>query len=279
MAHDGFSVPYTTKLMSPLQDGQTINLRGHINNDAKSVEVNFLRGHSDLPAAEAILHVKFLFSDKKFVFNSYQQGQWGKEERVSMHVKPGQDYDLRVRALSEHLEIRLNGDKIHEYKNRAPFTMTEYFQVKGDCTLSEVHWGGRVYNLPWETGFANGASMPAGQRIHLYAIPKGDWKLDFIARNGDLLFHWNPRFKENAIVRNSNKNGTWGQEEREGPFPFKKEHGNDITIVNEPYSIQIHVDGHQIGTFQHRCADPVHDYIGFRVDGDVDITNVDFKHP
>ncbi|CAJ0580618.1 unnamed protein product, partial [Mesorhabditis spiculigera] len=279
--HDGpYPVPYTTKMTSPYQEGQTIQLRGKINPDAKSVEFNLLRGHSDLPAAEAILHLKFKFDDGKIVLNSYQGGTWGKEEKESLHLKAGDDYDLRVRALADHFEVRLNGVKVHDYKHRVPFTMSEYFQVKGDCTLTHVNWGGRVYTLPWETGFANQASMPAGQKINLYAVPKGDrWNLDFIARNGDILFHWNPRFNEKAIVRNSQKAGTWGNEEREGPFPFKKEHGNEITIINEPYSIQVIVDGHQIGTFQHRTADPAQDYIGFRIDGEVDIVNIDYRHP
>uniref|UniRef100_A0A3Q3FAE6 Galectin n=1 Tax=Labrus bergylta TaxID=56723 RepID=A0A3Q3FAE6_9LABR len=43
--------------------------------------------------------------------------------------------------------------------------------------------------------------------------------VDFI-RGSDVVFHLNPRFHEQTIVRNSNLGGCWGPEEREGPFPF-----------------------------------------------------------
>lgn len=36
----------------------------------------------------------------------------------------------------------------------------------------------------------------------------------------DVVFHFNPRFNEQTIVRNSNLGGYWGPEEREGGFPF-----------------------------------------------------------
>lgn len=41
------------------------------------------------------------------------------------------------------------------------------------------------------------------------------------------------------VVRNSQIGGTWGTEEREGPFPFKKNIGFDLVIYNEAYSIQV----------------------------------------
>lgn len=36
----------------------------------------------------------------------------------------------------------------------------------------------------------------------------------------DVVFHFNPRFNEQTIVRNSNIDGRWGPEERGGGFPF-----------------------------------------------------------
>lgn len=36
----------------------------------------------------------------------------------------------------------------------------------------------------------------------------------------DVVFHFNPRFHEQTIVRNSNIDGRWGPEERGGDFPF-----------------------------------------------------------
>ena len=77
--------------------------------------------------------------------------------------------------------------------------LVEYFQVKGDATLDNVHWGGRIYTLPWETGFPHGG-LHFNQKVVFYGIPKGDWKLDLIKNNGDILMHFNPRFKEKQVI-------------------------------------------------------------------------------
>lgn len=45
------------------------------------------------------------------------------------------------------------------------------------------------------------------------------FQVDFI-KGQDVVFHFNPRFYEQTIVRNSNLGGSWGPEEREGGFPF-----------------------------------------------------------
>lgn len=43
--------------------------------------------------------------------------------------------------------------------------------------------------------------------------------VDFI-KGHDVVFHFNPRFHEQTIVRNSQLGGCWGPEERDGGFPF-----------------------------------------------------------
>ncbi|KAJ0063229.1 hypothetical protein NL108_014092, partial [Boleophthalmus pectinirostris] len=51
-------------------------------------------------------------------------------------------------------------------------------------------------------------------------VPGGErFQVDFL-KGSDVVFHFNPRFPENTIVRNSNLGGFWGPEEREAPFPF-----------------------------------------------------------
>lgn len=93
-----------------------------------------------------------------------------------------------------------------------------------------------------------------GHRVFVYGIPKGDFSVNFIGATGDWLFHLNPRFSEKKVcelqisqihlffccqvVRGSQKNGIWGEEEREGKFPLSKGQAVDIALHNEPYSIQ-----------------------------------------
>ncbi|EYC09182.1 hypothetical protein Y032_0062g3400 [Ancylostoma ceylanicum] len=279
-AHPGdapIPVPYTTKLGQPLMPGQTLNIHGKINSDANRVEINLLHGAAQIDPGEAVLHVNIRMDEKKLVMNTYMGGAWGKEERESMPYKQGEKFDLKMRVQVEGMEIWCNEKKVHLYKHRMPFDQIEYLQIKGDCTLDGVHWGGKFYQIPWETAFPDG-HLRASQKIIMHAIPKGDrWNLDLLGRGGDILFHFNPRFKDKQIVRNSYKGGIWNKEEREGPFPFEKEHGFDLTIQNEPYSIQIFVNNERIGTFEHRTQNPTEDYIGMRIDGDVEMTNIEFN--
>lgn len=150
------------------------------------------------------------------------------------------------------------------------------FKILGDITLSGVHWGGRYFKLPFETGFPAG-HLNAGDRILLYGMPTGKkFEINLIGGNGDVLLHFNPRFKETAVIRNSSIGGTWGQEEREGGFPFKKDIAFDLVLVNEPYSIQIFIDNQRFGTFAHRTANPAFDYKGIRIDGELELTGLEF---
>lgn len=42
----------------------------------------------------------------------------------------------------------------------------------------------------------------SGQRIFMYGAPTGDrFNVDLIARNGDILFHFNPRMPEGKVDR------------------------------------------------------------------------------
>ncbi|CAI5445223.1 unnamed protein product [Caenorhabditis angaria] len=281
MSHTGdanLPVPYYSRLGQPLEAGQTLNIHGKINDGAQGAEINLLRGGNEItPETSVILHLKFNFKDKKVVLNSYENSTWGKEVRESIPFHAGEDYDLRIRVLDEALEISANGKKIVDFAHRIPFNTIENLAVKGDLSISGLHWGGRFYKLPWETGFPGG-HLQNGQKINIYAIPRGDrFSFDLIARNQDILFHFNPRIKEKVIVRNSHRNGFWDKEEREGASNLQKDVGFDLSIINEEYSIQIFINGERFGTFQHRAQNPIGDYIGMRIDGEVEVTSIDYS--
>ncbi|PAV76784.1 hypothetical protein WR25_25925 [Diploscapter pachys] len=269
-------VPHTQRLSQTIQPGQALSVRGNVLPDAKRAEVNLLSGGTEIGVnAQAVLHVSLRFDEGKIIFNSFQtNGGWGNEERESIPFKKGQNFDLRIRVLDESFEISCDGKKVHEYKHRAPFQSMEYSQIKGDITLTEVQWGGQLYSLPWETGFYDN-HLGTGQRIRLYGVPKGDrWILNLIARNGDILFHFNPRFREKVIVRNSRRGNTWEHEEKEGPFPFEKNREFDLIIINDPHSIQMFANNERIGTFQHRTSNPTEDYTGMRIEGELEMTGI-----
>ncbi len=61
---------------------------------------------------------------------------------------------------------------------------------------------------------------------HYFCVSKTNSLFSFLRfhvdlmRGHDVVFHFNPRFYENIVVRNTQLGGCWGPEERDGGFPF-----------------------------------------------------------
>jgi hypothetical protein len=272
-------VPFVSRLTEPLKPGQTLFVHGKILENASGFQINLLSGTPmiDEHLGGVALHINARISEGKFVFNSLLSGSWGKEERESLPYKAGDNFDIRIRVHEDKFEIMTEQKEIHEFKFRAQLDTIDYLNIDGDISLSGVHWGGRYFELPLTTNFPSG-HIASGDRILVYATPKGNFAINLLGQNGDVLFHFNPRFSEKAVVRNSSLGGQWGNEEREGAFPFKKEIGTDIVIAIEPYSIQIFVDNKRYSTFAHRTANPDNDYKGVRIEGELDLTGLEFTH-
>ncbi|MFH4981380.1 hypothetical protein AB6A40_008089, partial [Gnathostoma spinigerum] len=205
----------------------------------------------------------------------FKNGEWGKEERISNPYKPGGKFDIRIRAHENHFEMIVERKKVHEYKYRLPLGSIRFLDIHGDCMLGAVHWSGRTYAIPFECAFPKG-HFGSGERLYLSGVPKDNFSVNLLDQSGDILFHFNPRFTEKKIVRNSRIEGHWETEEREGEFPFKKNTGFDLVFQNEPYAMQIYCDRRRILTFAHRCGDPTKDYTSVRIEGGIEVVALEF---
>lgn len=120
------------------------------------------------------------------------------------------------------------------------------------------------YDLPLHAGIMPGLlitivgePVPGGNRFHV----------DFV-RGHDVVFHFNPRFHENTIVRNTDFGGCWGPEERDGGFPFVQGRQFELKILVETDGFKVAVDGVHLLEFEHRTGG-MEDVTRLHIEGDL----------
>uniref|UniRef100_A0A915BUF6 Galectin n=1 Tax=Parascaris univalens TaxID=6257 RepID=A0A915BUF6_PARUN len=269
-----YPVPYRSKLTEPFEPGQTLIIKGKTAEDSVRFTINLHNTSADFSGNDVPLHISVRFDEAKIVFNTFSKGEWGKEERKSNPYKKGDDIDIRIRAHDSKFSISVDQKEVKEYEHRVPLSSVTHFSIDGDILITYIHWGGKYYPVPYESGLA-GDGLAPGKSLLIFATPEKKGKrfhINLLKKNGDIALHFNPRFDEKAIVRNSLISGEWGNEEREGKNPLEKGIGCDLEFRNEEYAFQIYVDGERFATYAHRL-DP-HDINGLQIGGDVEVTGI-----
>ncbi|XP_046342168.1 galectin-4-like isoform X2 [Haliotis cracherodii] len=91
----------------------------------------------------------------------------------------------------------------------------------------------------------------------------------------DTALHFNVRFNENAIIRNSQQYNAWGQEERGGGMPLRKGTPFEIIILADPHHYKISINGRHYTNFRHRIPKESVQYL--IISGDVNISYIKFE--
>nr|XP_020478519.1 galectin-5-like [Monopterus albus] len=99
--------------------------------------------------------------------------------------------------------------------------------------------------------------------------------VDFV-KGPDIAFHFNPRFNEQTVVRNSNLGGCWGPEERDGGFPFVRGQRFELKIRVESHAFKVSVDGNHLLEYKHRVKE-LEKVTMLHVFRDVFISSVDLR--
>ncbi|KAM4597710.1 lectin, galactoside-binding, soluble, 2a [Polymixia lowei] len=125
-------------------------------------------------------------------------------------------------------------------------------------------------------------SFKVGQTLTIVGVPKPEathFAVNVGPNEKDINMHMNVRFNahgdERAVVCNSYQEGTWGEEHREGGFPFNVGEEFKITITFNPEEFLVALsDGSEIH-FPNRIGAEKYQFITF--DGDVRIRSVEIK--
>ncbi|XP_069804443.1 galectin-4-like [Dendropsophus ebraccatus] len=70
---------------------------------------------------------------------------------------------------------------------------------------------------------------------------------------GNIHLQITVRFKEKIMARNTCKNGSWGQEEKDTPIlPFKPGDNVMMEITNGEEAIEVYCNGNKVFSYEHR---------------------------
>ncbi|VDD94200.1 unnamed protein product [Enterobius vermicularis] len=269
-------IPYRSQLHEKIEPGQTLIVKGSTIEESLRFTVNLHSKSADFSGNNVPLHISVRFDEGKIVMNSFVDGEWGKEDRKSLPFKKGDPFDLRIRAHDDHFQIYCDRKEFKDYEHRLPLASVTHLSVDGDLYLNQVHWGGKYYPVPYESGISQGLGVQ--KSLLIFGCPDKKAKrfvINLLKKNGDIALHFNPRFDEKAIVRNALEAGEWGNEEREGKMPLEKGVLFDLVIKNESYAFQILINGERFCSFAHR-TDP-HNIAGIQISGDMEVTGIQIQ--
>uniref|UniRef100_A0A096P374 Galectin n=1 Tax=Papio anubis TaxID=9555 RepID=A0A096P374_PAPAN len=117
---------------------------------------------------------------------------------------------------------------------------------------------------PSKSIILSGTVLPSAQRFHIN-----------LCSGSHIAFHLNPRFDENAVVRNTQINNCWGSEERSLPrkMPFVRGQSFSVWILCDAHCLKVAVDGQHLFEYYHRLRNlPAINKL--EVGGDIQLTHV-----
>ncbi|NP_001082398.1 lectin, galactoside-binding, soluble, 9C L homeolog [Xenopus laevis] len=296
-------VPFTLPLSHGLHDGFLVVISGAVTHSGDRFNINFQCGHSSND--DIAFHFNPRFIDGGIVVcNTKERQSWGKEEnKREMPFHRHQPFEIRILVTNHSYNVSVNRNHYLEYHHRIPIQRVNTMTIGGCVALTCVNAQGpqhpgyapqpfppggafnpqfpaaphqqQSYAMPYQTNIYGGLfpSKTIVIRGTVTANPKRfHINLKF---HGGTALHFNPRFDERTIVRNSHLNGSWGNEERNLPrgMCFAPGQSFVIEIRCEQHAFKVNVNGAQICEFHHR----VHQFQQIdtlQIDGDVVLQHV-----
>uniref|UniRef100_A0A8C7E6G0 Galectin n=1 Tax=Naja naja TaxID=35670 RepID=A0A8C7E6G0_NAJNA len=299
------TVPFSGPIYGGLKDGMTIIVTGSVLKSCRRFQVDFQCGNCQMPKSDVAFHFNVRFDENCIVCNSHEKGSWQEEERkYDMVFRKGHPFETRFLVNISSFVVLVDGKLYLEFKHRIPLSRVDTIGISGELDVVSISFQGpitypvcsnpvfptfsqpsaypigqcfqpQIYPLPYrgtiygglfpsKSIIVSGSVSPSAQRFHIN-----------LKAGNDTAFHFNPRFDENAIVRNSNLNMRWGSEERHLPFGMPLMRGQPFTIwiQCEAHCFKVAVNGLHQFEYNHR----IHNLLQINlleVDGDITLANI-----
>uniref|UniRef100_A0A8B9XKV9 Galectin n=1 Tax=Bos mutus grunniens TaxID=30521 RepID=A0A8B9XKV9_BOSMU len=292
-------VPFTGMIQGGLQDGHKITIIGAVlPSGGNRFAVNLQTGYND---SDIAFHFNPRFEEGGYVVcNTKQRGSWGTEERkMHMPFQRGCSFELCFQVQSSEFRVMVNGNLFTQYAHRVPFHRIDAISITGVVQLSSISFQVRLSTqhsspraqtfvhtihsapgqmfpqLPFFTSILGGLYPSKSILVSGTILPSAQRFYINLRSGSDIAFHLNPRFNENAVVRNTQINGSWGSEERSLPrgMPFFRGQSFSVWIMCEGHCFKVAVDSQHLFEYHHRLKN-LPAINNLEVGGDIQLTHV-----
>uniref|UniRef100_A0A671R1V1 Galectin n=1 Tax=Sinocyclocheilus anshuiensis TaxID=1608454 RepID=A0A671R1V1_9TELE len=216
-----------TSIKGGLQEGKRVIIIGRILPDDNRLHVNLQCGSDS--KADIALHINPHYENDSahVMYNTYKNGTWGSEQSTPD---------------SPFVKDKLLFSWQHDYEHHIPITQVNTISVDENIKLEFIATTVKHMIIQF-------LHITPDKNIVIYGIPNPD-SINLRHRYG-VAFHYQCRFEENAVVRNTHENGSWGPEEKSEGIPFMQGQFFQAKISCKAEQYDVSVNGQQAHTYKH----------------------------
>ncbi|XP_014679024.1 PREDICTED: galectin-9-like [Priapulus caudatus] len=275
-----FEVPHVSELLGGgLTPGKLVYIQGVPPPGSSRFAINFMSGQD----GDIGFHFNPRFEGGNVVCNSCVNGEWGAEEShegLPPNLAVGEPFEVVIKGEPECFKVAVNGAHYIDFCHRTPVDTIKTVQIDGEVTLTGIFEKMDVNGTVSYTSTIPGGLAPGKTVVIRGKVPDTSPRFALNLQAGppgtpqpDIALHFNPRFNERTVVRNTLQAGAWGAEERGGVPPnLVPGEAFEIAILVEENCYKVTVNSVTYTEFAHRI--PVDSINTVEIGGDVLITAI-----
>ncbi|XP_055798782.1 galectin-9-like isoform X2 [Salvelinus fontinalis] len=285
-------VPFTGRIQGALHEGKTITVTGRVLPGSQRFHVNLQCGSRGNPDIALHFNPRYDGSKDVVVCNTMQHSEWGPEEReYPASMTRGANFTLMFLVNRDSYSLIVNGSHFMEYLHRLSFSRVDTISVDGGVEIQSIAFANPAVTSPPpqpgylvhpHSAFSAAFCAPGSFQTPPPYTPQPSFVVPYknimvgglypgrniivqgvvnhnadkfcvnLRFNSGVALHFNPRFNENIVVRNSLLKGQWGPEERNGGMPFYRGQPFTVTIMCDTKCYKVMVNGVQMFSYNHR---------------------------
>ncbi|XP_033625559.1 uncharacterized protein LOC117288794 [Asterias rubens] len=298
-------IPYGGCIPAGICPSKTIFIQGYVPQQSERFHINLQCGLESQPRSDIALHFNPRFVFKKqsaeyVVCNALKSQQWGPEERGgTFPFVRGQNFEIMILCDENEYKVAVNGAHFLTFRHRIThLERVTCVHIDGEVKIFNIRFDPpsvvipppaaltehemTVRNPPTPYVGALSGSLQNGAMIKVkLTVKQNPKRFDINLQSSmredprpNIAFHFNPRFNDSTIRRNSLRDGRWdhGEEIAAPFFPFVAGGTFEITILCMKKCYKVLVDGNQVAEYNHRQG--LHTVNALAVQGDVSIQEI-----